>query len=511
MIMNSRRYITIAALLLLSSASIIGFAQDETDALRYSFIMPQGTARSMAFGSALGSVGGDFTSLSVNPAGIGIYRKGEIMFTPSVRFNTVNGLYLNDMNDDNTSKFNFNNIGIVFTRAERGKRYDKSSWKAVSFGLGLNRLADFNRSYTYGGLMKGSGDNYSSFSELFVASANADAYNVEDDQTLAFLGYESYLINKDSGGYYTLANWKTALNQRRSVTERGGINELVFSLGGNYEEKLMIGATLGLPFVRYTRENFFEETDASGDNNNDFASFRYSEDLATSGMGVNFKVGMIFKPNDLFRFGVAVHTPTWYTLSEVYNSNLTANTELWKTKVVPAPVNQNPVTSVDAPENRFNYKLLTPWRAVVSATAMMGQYGFFTADYEYVDYGSVRYNFENTYSTYESAQNNTIRNTYKGASNFRLGVEGRMDNFFLRGGFGYYGSPYKKSLDNTGRMTFSAGIGLRTGVFFADLGFVHTQYDEYEKPYLLAAPVMTPTAKLENRLNNIALTIGWKM
>jgi hypothetical protein len=486
--------------LVLISVSLGAYAQDEMDALRYSFLSPQGTARSMGFGSTLGSVGGDFTSLSVNPAGIGIYRKSEFMFTPSIKFNGVESRYLGNLTDDNSTRFTFNNIGIVFTRSERGKRYDRSSWKAVSFGVGINRTADFNKSYSYTGLMKGSGNAYNSFSDIFVAEATLYPGSISDDRTLAYLGYQTYLVNEDSLGFYTLANPVTGLNQLKSVRERGGISELVFTLGGNYEEKLMIGATLGLPSLRYTRETFFEETDASGDLNNDFSSFRYTESLATAGMGLNFKLGVIFKPTDLFRFGVAIHTPTWYRLSDVSNASFTANTEAYQG-----------IQSIEGAELRPTYNLTTPWRAVVSATALIGQYGFVSADYEYVDYSSIRYRFENQFSSAANQRNQTIKGLYTGASNLRLGVEGRMDNFFIRGGFGYYGNPYKKSSDGSNRIDLSFGLGLRSGPFFTDLGFVHSRYTQYEAPYTLPAPAISPTARLENGLNNLALTIGWKL
>ena len=506
--------ITGTLLVLLSTFSNKAFSQDENDALRYSFLMPGGTARSMGFGSALGSVGGDFTSLSVNPAGIGIYRRSEIMFTPSLKLNNVEGNYLRESDDDHYTRFNFNNAGVIFSRAERGKRYEKSNWKAVSFGFGFNRLADFNRSYSYGGLMQGplTSNTHSSFSEVFVADANANPANATTTGTLANLGYESFLINPDSSfsSFSTLANWETGLNQLRAVQERGGVNEILFSLGGNYKEKIMIGATLGLPSLRYTSERFFEEADASGDPDNDFESFRYRESLSTTGRGVNLKLGVIVKPSDAFRFGVAIHTPTWwYRMSEVYNSSLTTNTENFKSVINPSDI--NPITVVDAPENRFEYSLTTPWRGILSGTVMMGQYGFITADYEYVDYKSMRYNFDNEFTLAESARNKVIRNTFQGASNFRIGIEGRMDNIFLRGGFGYYGNPYKSGDYDFSRMNISAGLGYRTGSFFTDLAFVHTFFKEFETPYTLPAPVVTPSARLNNRLNNLALTIGWKM
>ena len=48
------------------------FGQNEEDALRYSDILPGGTARSWALGGAFGAVGGDAASATTNPAGFGL-------------------------------------------------------------------------------------------------------------------------------------------------------------------------------------------------------------------------------------------------------------------------------------------------------------------------------------------------------------------------------------------------------------------------------------------------------
>jgi hypothetical protein len=143
---------------------------------------------------------------------------------------------------------------------------------------------------------------------------------------------------------------------------------------------------------------------------------------------------------------------------------------------------------------------------------MMGQYGFITADYEYVDYGSVRYRFSNEFKEEQNLRNDILKSMFQAASNFRIGIEGRMQNLFVRGGFGYYGNPYKDSNNDMKQMTGSLGIGFRTERFFTDLAYVHAWYDNNETPYTLPySNVVTPTAQLENKLNTIALTIGWKM
>lgn len=476
------------------------YAQNEVDALRFSYTAPTGTARSMGFGNALGSVGGDFSSLSVNPAGIGIYRSSEIMFTPSLKFHNVEGTYLNQSNDSRNTKLNMNNAGIVFTHAERGQRYDKSSWKTVSFGLGFNRIADFNRNYYYSGLMKGDGNAYNSFSEIFVNDANL--YNSEETAgTLGYLGYQSYLIDYDntSGSFFSHANAQTGLKQIRSVEERGGINEMVLSFGANYQEKLMLGATLGLPVIRYQRDAYFQEDDASGDVNNYFNSFRYTDRLNTSGFGVNLKLGAIYKPSDQFRAGIAFHTPTIYGFSDIFNESLTANTEDYAG-----------IVSVSNPENRFNYTMFTPWKGIISASAFMGKYGFVSMDYEYVDYGSSRFRFENSYRETERLRNDAIRNTYQAVSNVRIGIEGRIDQFFVRGGFGYYGNPYK-AYSKGERLDFSGGLGYRSNRFFMDLGILHSVSEEPDIPYTLLPPAVTHTAMLNGKRTQMAFTVGWKM
>src|ERR1017187_3397559 len=95
----------------LVAISIISPAQDVREAYNLSNLTVQGTARSMGFGNALGSVGGDFSSLSVNPAGIGIYRSSEISFTPSLKINSATGDYAGTTTSDNNTRFGINNFG----------------------------------------------------------------------------------------------------------------------------------------------------------------------------------------------------------------------------------------------------------------------------------------------------------------------------------------------------------------------------------------------------------------
>src|ERR1043166_10287149 len=63
---------------------VISVAQNDVDALRYSQTGLAGTARFISMGGAFGALGGDFSTLSWNPAGLAIYRTSEFTFSPSL-------------------------------------------------------------------------------------------------------------------------------------------------------------------------------------------------------------------------------------------------------------------------------------------------------------------------------------------------------------------------------------------------------------------------------------------
>lgn len=512
--MNIKHFAPLAFILFAGSAGAL--AQGYQDAARFGMLMPQGTARSVGFGSALGSVGGDFSALSVNPAAIGIYRRGEFSFSPSIHFGNDEFTYFGNKSTDNFSAFNISNVGVVSVTGAR--QTSSNSWNSWGFGIGLNRLADFNRSYSYSGR-----NDSSAFSETFSLDANfqgltpSELTTYEDaQQSLGNLGYQAWLIDFDSVNnfYYTLADFRQGpLAQAKTVRERGGINELVFNGGGNYGEKIMVGATLGLPIVRYKRELTFGEKDLNG-TITDFQEARYQQQLSTTGVGVNLKLGVIVKPTNAFRFGAAIHTPTWYTLRDEEDNFLFANTEGSHTNATHTLLTRT-----------FEYTMRTPWRAVVSATGFMGNWGFVSADYEFVDYASSRITFNTSenqliyngtrLAAQQQLANDSLKANLESASNFRIGGEARLDFLYLRAGLGFYGSPYKKSnLFGDGMKSYHAGVGYRGNRGFVDLGFVNTQRSggeyAYQLPYGGTTGTIAPEARGSITTNNIILTFGAK-
>lgn len=513
--MHIYRRVLLPALL---AAAAQAFGQDVNEAYNLSNLTVQGSARSMGLGNTLGSIGGDFSSLSVNPAGIGVYRSSELTITPSLRLNSATAQYQGTSATDNKTNFNINNFGIIFTDAPKGKRYDQRSWKAVSFGFGMNRVADFNRNYTYEGR-----NNTSSATQAFEADANANPGNANDyPETYGYLGYQSYLLNVDKlGGYfYSVVPFSGGIDQRKTVRESGRINEYVFSIGGNYMEKILLGATIGLPTFVYNSHTTYSEkiaTNNTAANQARFESFSYDQFLSLSGNGINVKLGAIYKATEFLRIGAAFHSPTAYSITDRYSPSLSTHVGGQTTALT--------VGNGALAQNEFSYTFISPWKGLVSAAFIIKNKGFISADFEYTDYSTMRFSYpDDDYLTSYSLQqqeddmNRTLKKMYKAVSSFRIGGEAVLTKYFLaRAGVGYYGNAYKIAGQNSQRTDFCGGLGFKLQPFFADIALVHSIYQDVSKPYAIdyryvysgqAAAIPSATTDFKN--NNIALTIGVK-
>lgn len=244
---------------ILALISVTALAQNETDALRYSQTSPTGTARFAAVGGAFGALGSDFTTLSFNPAGIAFYRSSELSFTPSLYNSTSTADYLGTKTKDNKLNFNFGNIGMVKTwiRNKEGSTY---GWLNFNFGIGYNRLNSFQNRVS----IEGRNFNHS-IADAFASQAHGTHYNdlPNSNPFDANLAWYTYIIDTASGenSVYNTPMGNYGQLQKLQATTRGSLGETVISFGGNYSNKLYLGATIGIPSVRYTQEKVYEETD----------------------------------------------------------------------------------------------------------------------------------------------------------------------------------------------------------------------------------------------------------
>jgi hypothetical protein len=502
------RYLTC----LLIGAVISGnvYAQDEHDALRYGFNTVQGTARGMSIGGAVGSIGADFSALSVNPAGIGIYKSGELLFSPSFTGSSNKATYLGTSAKAGDAKFNLSNFGIVVANTQPGKRRN-SGWKAVNFAFGMNRMNTFRNEYTYRGRNQAN-SLIETFADDFNSMGGINNNTLNSVNFSAYAAYQTYLVDRgigaDSSRAVSYVPYWDGLNQTKRVIESGGMSEYVISVGGNYMEKLMLGATLGIISTRYDRTLRFNEEDASGNPNNDFRYMQYTERLSTSGTGINLKIGAIYKPSQAFRFGLALHTPSHIELNDVSSISMVSHTDSLLLSNNPGA---NPVSLYDQDSSQvFNYALTTPYKANISGAVFFGRSGFITADLEYVNYATMRYRFAG-FENAADAINEVIRNTYRDAVNIRVGAEARLEDVSIRAGMAHYGSPSANESTYGGLTNISAGLGFRQTYWFIDAAYVQSIQKNNEVPYIIArSDANVQAASINRNRGTFVLSMGVK-
>ncbi len=457
-------------------------AQNEIDALRYSQVYYGSTARSMAMGGSFGALGADFSSLSINPAGIGIYKKSEITITPSNYYVVAKSTYNNNATDDRKYNFNLSNAGIVFAI---NIKKESSACKGIQFGIGFNRLNNYNFNGYYEG-----GNSQSSIINDLRDKAQGTAPNALDP-FYTQLAFNTYLI--DTLG--SLTNYIGAFPlpgtlQRKSMNVSGSNNELVLTLGGNLNDKLYIGGSVGFPYVRYYESSTYEEIDQA-DTIPNFKNMTYNSYLETHGSGFNFKIGVIYRIADWVRIGAAIHTPTYYSMKDRWNSDM--ESELNAVKY-----------SAKSPEGSFDYQLTTPFKANGSLAFVVGKWALITGEYEFVDYRNARLKSSTERFNQE---NRAIGNIYTFQSNVRAGAEIKIKQFSLRGGYTFSSSPYASNLNDGKRQAINGGLGIKFDKYFLDVAY---SYIFSKEKYFFYSSNPTP---VNNSLvaHNVLLTLGVKL
>ena len=463
-------------------------AQNEADALRYSQTSPTGTARFAGLGGAFGALGSDFTTLSFNPAGIALYRSSELSLTPSLYNSTSTADYRGTRTKDNKLNFNFGSLGAVFTRV-RNKEGSTYGWLNFNFGIGYNRLNSFQNRVSI------EGRNFDhSIADAFASQAYGTSYSdlASSNPFDANLAWQTYVIDTASGetSIYNTPMGNYGQLQKLQATTRGSMGETVIAFGGNYSNKLYLGATIGIPNVKYTQEKVYEETDDL-DTIPQFTSLKYTETLKTSGNGFNLKLGIIYRITDWVRVGAAFHTPTYFRLTDNWISGMSSKI-----------YNQDFIA--ESPAGNFQYTLTTPLKAIASVGFIAGKAGLISADYEYVNYSTAKLNSSNyNFST----ENKNVKENYHGTGNIRIGTEWRYKIFSARAGYAIFGSPYSKTfkIDNS---TASFGAGFRTKGFYMDAAYLlnFSQKNRYNL-YVLDATTAA-SAEVNNIAGSFMLTFG---
>ncbi len=488
------------------------YAQDITDALRYSQDNIQGTARFRALSGAFGALGGDMSAVSLNPAGSAVFSSSHASFTLSNLETTNDTQYFNGSGSKNDSNFDINQGGAAFVFASR----DESPWRKFTIAIAYDKTNDFDNNW----FAFGTNTNNQSIDLYFLNYADGlrlDEISALDGESLtdayadignlygfahqqAFLGFESFIlepddINNDANTAYSsnLANGN--FNHDYTYTSTGYNGKITFNMAAQYEDNLYLGLNLNSHFIDYQRSTLlFEDNTNAGSIINDI---EFENNLSTTGNGFSFQLGGILKLSPEFRVGLTYDSPTWYTIEEETSQYLATVRDDAGTNVTQVV---NPQIINIYPQ----YKLQTPSKVTGSLAYVFGKQGLISFDYSRKDYSSTKFKPENDYTNV----NNNISNMLTDASTYRLGGEYKHKQFSFRGGYRFEESPYKNGVTVGDLTGYSFGIGYNFGNTKLDITYDQSNRTS-ETPLYNAG--LTDAALIDRTNSNVTLSLSFNI
>jgi hypothetical protein len=442
--MKKRICISGLIFLLINFSSVFG--QNETDVVRYLSTDFLGTARVASMAGAFGALGGDLTAPLINPAGSGIYRKNDVEFTPGYAFQNTDVHVSNQDFSNQENHFIFSNIGFVYSG-------EKKANKPTYFNFSIGYFQSKN--FTYG-----TTTNYINdvSSMLFDFTQQAQGISVEElsAQTpfSSSLAWQTYLIDeKDttvSGSYITQPRYEIyfpGVNQKYNVSEDGSMGDIYLNSAVAIQQKVFIGLTVGITLGNFNQKTTFTETTINDSLLLDYYIFNYEQNTSIS--GVNAKIGLIYKPEDWLRLGLAYHIPSRLYLKDDWSTSLRSQFK------------DGDFYSEKSPDGTIEYAIRKPGRLVVSAALIFGFKGLISLDVDWTDYAkssiiSNEFNFD--------SENQYISQVLQNTFNVRVGGEMWFGKYNIRAGYAYRQNAYANLRGDIPEFfnTFALGAGILT-------------------------------------------------
>ena len=537
---------------LVGIAPMMLMAQSAIDAYQLSQSDLKGTARFVSMAGAFGALGGDMSTLNQNPAGIGVYRSNEIGLSLNLDFQGTETNSMGSIMKADQTKFTCNNFGYI-----GAVKLDSDVMPYFTWGASFNRVASFDRKYQ--GFIPSLNSSLSNYIANFTNGWNVgeltESYYNSYAPWLSMVAYDAYVINPSGNSSYDgLYQDGTRGNASFDVREKGYVDEYSINFGGNIMNTIYWGIGFGFTDISYTSASYYDEeltgarvidengqTTVTGNGWYDLGNYQ-----RVKGDGFNFKAGLIFKPINELRLGIAVHTPTYYDLQhEAY-----AGIEYSYAKEVERPLGVVETIATkegyaevdDGYYTYYDYDLRTPWRLILSAAGVIGGRGILSMDYEYVGYDNMRVSDFDGNEYY--AETGDIENYYQASHIIRLGGEYRVTpSFSLRAGYSYQTSPATDVAKNNDRYIYTsgtntlgtnpaytfdnstqyitAGCGYRYKGFYIDMAYVHkSRESEYrafssfgefnEKLNDYEVNNRSNSAKIKDNNNQLVLSVGYK-
>ena len=479
-----------------------------------------GTARYVGMGGAMVALGADLSTISTNPAGIGLFRRS----VASTSFGIVSQAGAKSFSDANKTNLSFDQIGFVYAMPTEGGGY-------FNFSFNYHKSKNFDYILSAADKLDNASQNKLSYAKqknglLYPVSADGvpninNPYmscNQLDDIYARNLNYDT----DDNTWYYEPAEAYTL-----DRSHWGYVGEYDFNLSGNIKDRVYLGLTLGIHDINYRHYGEYAEAlDGFG--------LKVLDERRIDGTGFDVKAGVIFRPIEAspFRVGISVASPIWYDMK---TTNYTCVTD-----------------GSISPSNgeTYEFNLNTPWKFGLSLGHTIGNYLAIGAGYEFSDYNTLdtRYKtdtyYDNWYGTYyeqsesDRQMNHHTHLTLKGVSTLKLGAEYRpVPEYAVRVGYNYVSPMYKQgsfkdgSLDSAGSYyssatdftnwkatnRFTCGMGYTTGNWNFDVAYQFNTTKGNFMPFMTyvdndfaSEDNMCDEVEVKNERHQLLFTVGYK-
>ena len=447
-----------------------------------------GTAKFNSMAGSMGALGGDLSAITVNPAGTGVFITGDVSATLAVQGNKNNSNLFGKSFESSYNNTNLGQVGGVVSFETNSN----SPWQFVNlaFNYSTKNLEDYIQT-----------PGNSSIKEAVQYESGGNTVN-------DFLVYNGHAYDRT-----------------------GTASNLNVSLGGNYENKIYVGAGLNFKTAELEQSDFFQY---QLQNLGEYANYhKQYTPYRESSNGFSASVGIIGKINNKIRLGAAIESPTFWNLTRTY----TEYTDY-----------SNGVDYDIFDETR---RLTTPMKLTLSGALVASKNFAVNIDYT-LGVTKPKYKVE---GSAEQQLNDYFSSDYKNTSDFRIGAEYRMAGFRLRGGYGIEANPFDassfKSFNSGGtsenrsfsslyigkRQTLAGGLGYDFKSFYIDAGIqsITSTYDNefYRGDYAVtldngfSVPLYNSELKtftygdgknnetgivseVKNTKTNFFVTVGWK-
>lgn len=522
-------------------------AQTVYDAAKIADKDLNGTARFVGMGGAMSALGGDISTIGTNPAGIGIYRSHDVMTSFSLSSFGTDANYMGNNLSTSKMKGSYDNLGFVLST----KIGNKTTLRYVNFGFNYHKSNSFYGNMEMGGDLGNQSQSYYMAQQAAgIESWGNSPYTDVNIGWLSVLGYDGWLITdittdktgtpyldedgnqindvngnplyRTPGVYYGLYDNGNASYRSE---QRGGIEQYDFNISFNIKDRVYLGLTLGAYSVDYNKYTTYGESYENGE----YYSLTSNNQIV--GAGFDVKVGAIIRPFEYspLRVGLAVHTPTFYSLD--YKTRAYVESSLYD------PVTgKNEAASV-ATENIVDgdmireFRLQTPWLYNVSLGYTIGNSWALGAEYEYQDYSSMEFRDPQGFSDSFEFENSTTA-MLKGVHTFRAGLEYKViPQFAIRAGYNYRSALFNKDafkdlpinsiqtdtdFSNTQALNnYTVGIGYRGSMFYADLAYKFTSCKSDFYPFVnmnqtdnVLEITLPEATKVTDSRSQVLLTLG---